>query len=77
MPLSESPKQEALRELGEEKCAVCSGFKKKNQSFCLACYLHLPLDMQRALWKGFGSGYEEAYQEAKDWLKQERKAAGK
>jgi hypothetical protein len=76
MPLTESPQQQAMRELGEIVCPVCGASKRRKQSFCSPCYVHLPLNMQHGLWKSFGHGYEENYHEAKDWLLQERKAKG-
>ena len=76
MTLTESPRQQALREYELEECAVCTLPKKPKQSFCVRCYYALPEGMRVALYARYGSGYEEAYDEAKDWLRQERKAAG-
>ena len=77
MTLSESPNQQALRELGGTTCAACDRPKNEKQSFCHRCYFRLPSVMRSKLYRRFGSGYEEAYDDAKDWLRQERKAAGK
>jgi len=74
MALSESPRQQALREFADSICTVCRSPKKPKQSFCLKCYYALPEEMRKALYRRFGSGYEEAYDDAKDWLKQERRA---
>jgi hypothetical protein len=71
--LSDSPQRQAIKELGSDICAACSGSKKPRQSFCYSCYKSLPATMQQSLWARFGSGYEENYHEAKDWLMQERR----
>jgi hypothetical protein len=75
MALSESPMQEARREFDSEVCAVCGKEKKPKQGFCTRCYFTLPQDLRGGLMARFGSGFEGNYQEAKDWLRQERKAA--
>lgn len=75
MALSETPRQQALHELDDTICAVCGSFKKSQRSFCGACYFKLSQPMQAGLTSRFGHGYEENYQEAKDWLRQERKAS--
>jgi predicted amidophosphoribosyltransferase len=72
MALSESPQRQALRELGESVCAACQSAKKPKQSFCPRCYYTLPEEMRTALYRRFGSGYESAYDDAKDWLRQEK-----
>lgn len=75
MPISESPRQQAWREFAGEKCPGCDGPKRKANGFCTKCYYKLPEDMKKALWRRFGSGYEEAHEDARDWLQQERRAA--
>ena len=47
---------------------LCRKPKKRGRSFCLDCYLRLPVNIQRALWRRCGDGYEEAYVAAKEWL---------
>lgn len=74
MALTESPNQQAWREFEELKCSVCGNQKAKGMSFCRKCYFSLPPEMRQALYERFGSGYEEAYHEAKDWLNGERRA---
>ena len=74
MALSESPRAQALRDLEGPLCAACGKAKMPKQSFCRPCYFSLPEDMRKALYRRFGSGYEEAYDDAKDWLIQERLA---
>ena len=50
-------------ELESEECQ-CGKQKKSGFSFCYNCYKSLPFEMQNALWKRIGHGYEEAYEEA-------------
>lgn len=46
-----------------EQC-LCEREKKPRFSFCYRCYKALPPDMQRALYRPFGNGYEQAFDEA-------------
>jgi hypothetical protein len=69
MGLSESLQAQAIRELGEEKCAVCGFTKKRRHSFCPACYAALPARMKKALYTPSSEGYASIYDEAKDWLR--------
>ena len=67
---TESPKRDLkfyLDEFKSEEC-FCGKTKKARFSFCYGCYMSLPNEMQRALWRPFGRGYEEAYEEAVQWL---------
>ncbi len=57
-----------LEELKSDECA-CGNYKKPGNSFCYNCYTSLPNDHQKPLYKRFGNGYEEAYEEATKWLK--------
>jgi hypothetical protein len=59
-----------LQELNSEECA-CGAWKKPKFSLCFACYHALPKDMQTDLWSRLGDGYEEAYDAAITWLKEE------
>lgn len=78
MPLSKTPHERTWREFNAEKCSVegCGNYKRKFQSFCSPCYFSLPGSMRKALYKRFGSGYEEAHEDAREWLEQERRARG-
>lgn len=58
----------AQQELQGEVC-VCAGRKKSGESFCRRCYFTLPGRMRQALYRAFSSGYVEAYDEAKEFLK--------
>jgi hypothetical protein len=57
-------------ELNGEECA-CGAWKRSMFAFCYTCHRSLPEDMKRELWKRIGDGYEEAYNEAISWLKEE------
>lgn len=50
-------------------CPVCKNEKPKNSAFCKNCYFMLPREMQRALWKRMGQGYELAVDNALQWFK--------
>ena len=69
MTLSESLNAQALRELGEAKCAACGAAKNPKQSFCRTCYFKLPQAMRLKLYKTFSEGYGTNYDEAKEWLR--------
>jgi len=56
-----------LDELTSDECA-CGQPKKAGHSFCYRCYMRLPGDMRRDLWKRIGDGYEAAYEAAVKWL---------
>ena len=76
MALSESPRARALREFESTNCPVegCGAAKARGQSFCSRCYFSLPKEMRDALYQRFGSGYEEAHEDAREFLEQERRA---
>lgn len=57
----------------ERKCEACGDLKKKHTAFCVGCYSRLPKGMRDGLWKRFGSGFEEAYVEALQWLRDDSK----
>jgi hypothetical protein len=59
-----------LQELNSEECA-CGAWKKKRLSFCYTCYRALSKDMQKDLYQRMGEGYEEAYDDAIRWLREE------
>lgn len=54
-------------ELMSNGCA-CGKAKKRKQSFCYFDFKSLPDDMQKALYRPIGNGYEEAYDEAVAYL---------
>lgn len=56
-----------LKELIGTACQ-CGSEKVKHQTFCRKCYFALPRHIQNRLYQKVGNGYEEAYQEAVDFL---------
>jgi hypothetical protein len=52
-----------VRELRGALCH-CGRPKTPGHSFCAECYKSLPREMQTALYKRVGTGYEEAYDAA-------------
>ena len=59
-----------IQELRGEECA-CGRSKKSRFAFCYTCYKLLPADMAKDLWNYMGDGYEEAYDAAISWLKED------
>jgi hypothetical protein len=59
-----------LKMYKSEEC-LCERQKKAGFSFCYRCYKALPKDMQRALYQRMRDGYEEAFDEACQWLQTE------
>lgn len=58
-----------VRELQGTLCVICDGRKRSKNTFCVDCYLTLPREMQRALYREIGKGYEEAYDAAVGFLR--------
>ena len=46
----------------------CGKSKKEKMALCYQCFKELPSDMQKALYNGIRSGFEEAYESAIKWL---------
>jgi hypothetical protein len=63
---------DALHQLLGNVCHGCKGPKPSRMSHCRSCYFSLPKDMRRALYKRIGEGYEEAYAESLELLKEKR-----
>lgn len=58
-----------IRELLGTTCPACNGTKKTRQTLCGRCYHALPKNMQMALYRYVGAGYEEAYEAAVKFLR--------
>lgn len=58
-----------VEELMSEEC-LCGRPKRRHYSFCYRCYSALPGDMQKALYRRIGDGYEEAFEEAVKYLQE-------
>lgn len=67
--LTKDERLRILRELQTVKC-FCGRKKGPMKTFCPRHYSSLPPQMQKALYVDFGKGYEEAYTEARAWLKE-------
>lgn len=57
-----------IKSINSNECPGCDSYKKERKSFCYKCFKSLPNDMQRALYKRFGSGYEAALDDALKYL---------
>jgi hypothetical protein len=55
------------KELLSNECA-CGKSKQPRRSFCWHDFKSLPRDLQKALYRRIGHGYEEAYEEAHKYL---------
>jgi len=51
---------------------LCGREKLKGNSLCRQCYKALPDEMQKALYRKLGHGYEEALDDAVKWLQENR-----
>ena len=73
--MTEIPKErrlEILHALGSTACEGCGKAKRAKMSHCSKCYYRLPPKMRSALCRGFGDGYEEAYEDSLEYLKGEK-----
>jgi hypothetical protein len=68
--ISRERRLEILESLGSTKCEGCGKAKKYKMSHCRACYFKLPPRLRKALYQGFGDGYEEAYEESLEFLRE-------
>ncbi len=59
-----------INELKSEEC-FCERQKKPKRSFCFRCYKALPANIKKGLWSRIGDGYEDAYDEAMNFLSEE------
>ena len=53
--------------LKSEECQ-CERRKQPGRAVCFKCWQRLPQDLQRALYKHIGNGFEQAYEEAYRFL---------
>lgn len=68
MPLSESPKAQAIRELNSTECPVDGLEKQSGHSFCQDCYFALSGEMRHGLCSTFSEDYVGNYEEARERL---------
>lgn len=64
--------REIFTSFSGQSCPGCLGWKEKRMAFCVGCYSNLPKHMQKALFRRFGSGFEEAHEAALNWLLADR-----
>lgn len=67
--ITKARRMEIIRSLGSTKCESCSGPKPARRSHCGFCFRRLPMRLQKALYRPFGQGYEEAFEESLSSLK--------
>ena len=48
--------REALRELAHTRCR-CGAAKIRGRTFCYHCWISMPREIQKALYREFGDGY--------------------
>lgn len=68
--------KEIMRDFLGTVCSVCGGQKNTRDGLCRRCYHSLPSDLRTAMWRRFGSGYEQAFIEARRYLVENTKDLG-
>jgi hypothetical protein len=69
MEISHERRFEILRGLDSTTCEVCGKTKRRWMSHCRSCYYRLPPKMRSALYRPYGEGYEEAFEDSLRYLK--------
>jgi hypothetical protein len=59
-----------IKEYKGNECA-CGKTKRERTAFCYPCFQQLPRTYQMALYQDIGAGYEEAYEDAIQWLREQ------
>lgn len=59
-----------IKEFKGNECA-CGKTKRERTAFCLSCFKLLPQTYKTALYQDIGAGYEEAYEDAIQWLREQ------
>ena len=57
-----------IKSLKSEECPNCDKYKKSGNSLCYKCFKQLPHEIQRALYRPIGAGYEDAIESAFKFL---------
>lgn len=57
-------REQILNSLSSTHCEGCGKGKDQRKSHCRTCYYKLPKDLRSKLYKSFGNGYEEAFEES-------------
>lgn len=58
-----------IREFKSNEC-VCGKTKKPGSAFCYSCFMKLPYTYRMATYQRMGDGYEEAYENSVEWLRE-------
>lgn len=64
---------EIMKDFQGTTCRGCFSRKNRSKSFCSTCYFKLSEEMRASLYQRFGQGYEEAFVEAVNFLKESKK----
>jgi hypothetical protein len=59
-----------IREFRSNEC-TCGNTKRPGSAFCYTCFMKLPYTYRMATYQRMGEGYEEAYENAVEWLRKE------
>lgn len=62
--------REILENLASTDCLGCGGSKEYRNSHCRRDYYRLPPEMRSALYRRFGAGYEQAFRDSIDYLRE-------
>jgi hypothetical protein len=57
-----------IREFKSNEC-TCGNTKRPGSAFCSTCFMKLPYTYRMATYQRMGEGYEEAYEDAVQWLR--------
>jgi hypothetical protein len=66
--LKREMKERAIKAMRAPKC-VCGREKRFGICFCSGCWNALPGGLQRGLYRLIGVGFEQAYENARVWLR--------
>lgn len=58
-----------IREFRGNEC-TCGKTKRPGSAFCYTCFMKLPYTYRMATYQRMGEGYEEAYENAVQWLRE-------
>jgi hypothetical protein len=59
-----------IREFRSNEC-TCGNTKRPGSAFCSTCFMKLPCTYRMATYQRMGEGYEEAYENAVQWLREQ------
>lgn len=59
-----------IREFRSNEC-TCGNTKRPGSAFCYGCFMKLPYTYRMATYQRMGEGYEDAYENAVQWLREQ------